>query len=182
MKINSIGVVNTAIQRPSTHYDERPQGTTISLLVIHNISLPAGQFDTPYVDDLFMGCLNSDADPSFTDLKGVRVSAHCFIRRNGEVVQYVPFSKRAWHAGVSEFAGLSCCNDFSIGIELEGTDTSGYTQAQYNTLQSITKALINKYPAITSSRIVGHCHIAPERKTDPGEGFDWAQYFAAVFN
>jgi len=180
MKINSFGVVDTAMQRPCTHFDERPNDDDISLLVIHNISLPAGQFATPFVDDLFMGCIDCQAHPSFADLAGLRVSAHCFIKRSGEIVQYVPFSKRAWHAGRSEFLGRSQCNDFSIGIELEGTDTSAYTQKQYNALQSLTKALINKYPAITRSRIVGHCHIAPGRKTDPGDSFDWNHYFAAL--
>ena len=162
MKINSFGVVSTAIQRPSTHFDERPLGEEISLLVIHNISLPAGQFATPFVDDLFMGCIDCQAHPSFADLKGLRVSAHCFIKRSGEIVQYVPFSKRAWH-------------------ELEGTDTTAYTQNQYNALQSLTKTLIYKYPAITRERIVGHCHIASGRKTDPGDSFDWNHYFAAIF-
>ena len=121
------------------------------------------------------------AHPSFADLKGLRVSAHCFIKRSGEIVQYVPFSKRAWHAGQSEFLGRSQCNDFSIGIELEGTDTTAYTQNQYNALQSLTKTLIYKYPAITRERIVGHCHIASGRKTDPGDSFDWNHYFAAIF-
>ena len=127
------------MQRECLHFDARPQGEEISLLVIHNISLPAGEFGTPYVDDLFMGAINCNAHPSFSDLQGLNVSAHCFIKRTGEIVQYVPFSKRAWHAGKSEFLGRERCNDFSIGIELEGTDTSGYTQSQYNTLQSITK-------------------------------------------
>lgn len=181
MKINSFGVVDTAIQRPCTYFDERPNDEGISLLVIHNISLPAGQFATPYVDDLFMGCIDHQAHPSFSDLQGLRVSAHCFIKRCGEIVQYVPFSKRAWHAGRSEFLGRSQCNDFSIGIELEGTDTTPYTQNQYNALQSLTNALTNKYSAITQERIVGHCDIAPGRKSDPGESFDWQFYFAGLF-
>lgn len=181
MTINSIGVVETATQRPCTHFDERPSSEEISLLVIHNISLPAGEFDTPFVDDLFMGNIDCHAHPSFSDLQGLRVSAHCFIKRTGEIVQYVPFSKRAWHAGKSEFLGRERCNDFSVGIELEGTDTSGYTQMQYNALQSLTKLLMNNYPAITKARIVGHCDIAPGRKTDPGESFDWQHYFAALF-
>lgn len=180
MRISQLGVLSSALQRPCTHYDERPEQTNISLLVIHNISLPAGQFATPYVDDLFMGCIDCSAEPSFTDLRGLRVSAHCFIKRTGEVVQYVPFSKRAWHAGNSEFAGQSQCNDFSIGIELEGTDITPYTQAQYNALQSITKLLMKTYPAITLERIVGHCDIAPGRKTDPGESFNWQYFLAAL--
>jgi len=176
MQINQLGVLTSALQRASTHCDERPAHTDISLLVIHNISLPAGQFDTPYVDDLFMGCIDCDAEQGFADLKGLRVSAHCFIKRSGEIIQYVPFLKRAWHAGVSEFQSQQQCNDFSIGIELEGTDTTPYTQAQYNALHSITRLLIKAYPAITAERIVGHCDIAPGRKTDPGKSFDW-QYF-----
>ncbi|WP_257324621.1 1,6-anhydro-N-acetylmuramyl-L-alanine amidase AmpD [Pseudoalteromonas rhizosphaerae] len=181
MQIDDEGKVQGVNQRPSTHFDERPLGEEISLLVIHNISLPAGQFATPFVDDLFMGCIDCQAHPSFADLKGLRVSAHCFIKRSGEIVQYVPFSKRAWHAGQSDFLGRSQCNDFSIGIELEGTDTTAYTQNQYNALQSLTKTLIYKYPAITRERVVGHCHIAPGRKTDPGDSFDWNHYFAAIF-
>ncbi len=180
MYIDDLGRLNTVLQRSSSHCDERPDGE-VSLLVIHNISLPAGQFLTPYVDDLFMGCIDCDAHETFSDLQGLRVSAHCFIRRTGEVIQYVPFEKRAWHAGLSMFEGRGQCNDFSVGIELEGTDKTPYTQAQYNALQSLTKALIYKYPAITRSRIVGHCDIAPGRKTDPGESFDWQYYFDLVF-
>ncbi|MEL7308041.1 MAG: 1,6-anhydro-N-acetylmuramyl-L-alanine amidase AmpD, partial [Pseudomonadota bacterium] len=133
MHINELGQLNNVLLRHCTHYDERPEGE-VSLLVIHNISLPAGQFATPYVDDLFMGTIDCAAHESFTDLKGLRVSAHCFIRRTGEVIQYVPFEKRAWHAGISMFEGRERCNDFSVGIELEGTDTLAYTQAQYNAL------------------------------------------------
>ncbi len=180
MHINELGQLNNVLQRPCTHYDERPEGE-VSLLVIHNISLPAGQFATPYVDDLFMGHVDYNAHPSFVDLKGLRVSAHCFIRRTGEVIQYVPFTKRAWHAGVSVFEGREHCNDFSVGIELEGTDSLPYTQAQYNALHLVTKALMVKYPEINRSCIVGHCDIAPGRKTDPGSSFDWQYYFDLVF-
>lgn len=173
MKINSFGVVDTAIQRPCTHFDERPNDDDISLLVIHNISLPAGQFATPFVDDLFMGRIDCQAHPSFADLAGLRVSAHCFIKRSGELVQYVPFNKRAWHAGASEFNGQTNCNNFSIGIELEGTDTTAYTLAQYTSLKTLSKAIMQRYPNITTERIVGHCDIAPGRKTDPGSSFNW---------
>ena len=127
MAIDLNGVLKAATQRACTHYDERPEHTDITLLVIHNISLPAGQFGTPFVDDLFMGCIDCNAHTSFSDLKGLRVSAHCFIKRTGEVIQYVPFNKRAWHAGVSEYEGQTACNNYSIGIELEGTDTAAYT-------------------------------------------------------
>lgn len=173
MKIDLNGVVASIAQRPCTHFDERLDEADISLLVIHNISLPAGQFGTPYVDDLFMGVINCDAHASFSDLQGLRVSAHCFIKRTGEIIQYVPFAKRAWHAGQSEFNGITACNNFSIGIELEGTDTTPYTCAQYKTLALISKCIIQRYPKITPSRIVGHCDIAPGRKTDPGESFNW---------
>jgi N-acetyl-anhydromuramoyl-L-alanine amidase len=173
MNIDANGCVTSALQRACPHFDERPSNTDISLLVIHNISLPAGQFGTPYVDDLFMGTLNCKAHSSFSDLHAVRVSAHCFIKRSGELVQYVPFTKRAWHAGVSEFDGQTACNNFSIGIELEGTDTTAYTLAQYTTLKMLSKTIMQRYPKITATRIVGHCDIAPGRKTDPGDSFNW---------
>ncbi|MBD1581750.1 1,6-anhydro-N-acetylmuramyl-L-alanine amidase AmpD [Pseudoalteromonas sp. S16_S37] len=166
-----------AQRRPCTFYNDRPEQEEISLLVIHNISLPAGQFGTPYVDALFCGTLDCSAHPSFVDLEGLKVSAHCFIKRDGRVLQYVPFSKRAWHAGVSSFAGREHCNDFSIGIELEGTDDCAYSEAQYNQLAAITTQLMQAYPAITKQRIVGHCDIAPGRKTDPGDAFQWSQFF-----
>ncbi|AOT06942.1 1,6-anhydro-N-acetylmuramyl-L-alanine amidase AmpD [Pseudoalteromonas luteoviolacea] len=169
-----------ANHRYSPHCDERPNSDDVNLLVIHNISLPAGQFGTSYVDDLFMGKIDCHAHESFASLEGVRVSAHCFIRRNGEVLQYVPFSKRAWHAGVSSFDGRQRCNDFSIGIELEGTDHTSYTQAQYNALVAVSKSIIKRFPKITPQRIVGHCDIAPTRKTDPGDAFDWQHYLGLL--
>ena len=177
MKIDLSGVLSTVAQRPCLHFDERPVEAEISLLVIHNISLPAGQFGTPFVDKLFMGSIDCSAHPSFSDLKGLRVSAHCFIKRTGEVTQYVPFEKRAWHAGQSEFEGVPACNNFSIGIELEGTDTTPYTLAQYKTLTTLSKHIMQCYPKITPSRIVGHCDIAPGRKTDPGSSFNWPLFF-----
>ena len=171
-------------QRPSPHCDERPAGETISLLVIHNISLPAGQFaarpEHSFVDGLFMGELDCSAHPSFADLAGVSVSAHCVIWRDGAIFQYVPFAKRAWHAGVSQFAGRERCNDFSIGIELEGTDNLPYTEQQYQSLTQLTLYLLKQYPAITPQRITGHCDIAPGRKTDPGSAFDWVRYRNAI--
>ena len=166
--------------RSSPHFDERPVETDISLLVIHNISLPAGQFaDTPehsFIDALFMGTLDCTAHASFASLQGVRVSAHCVIWRDGRIFQYVPFEKRAWHAGISQFAGRERCNDFSIGIELEGSDDLPYTDEQYQSLISLTKFIMSQHPAITIERIVGHCDIAPGRKTDPGTAFDWMRY------
>ncbi|MEW5682227.1 MAG: 1,6-anhydro-N-acetylmuramyl-L-alanine amidase AmpD [Pseudomonadota bacterium] len=171
-------------QRPSPHCDDRPPGETISLLVIHNISLPAGEFaaipEQSHVDALFMGCLDVSAHPSFSDLQGVRVSAHCVIWRDGSVFQYVPFAKRAWHAGVSQFAGRERCNDFSIGIELEGSDNLPYTEQQYQSLILLTKMICQQYPTITPNRITGHSDIAPGRKTDPGAAFDWGRYRSAL--
>lgn len=165
------------IIKNSPHHDDRPQGETISLLVVHNISLPPGEFGHRYIDDLFMGCLDCAADPYFKDLEGLRVSAHCLIRRDGEVVQFVPFEKRAWHAGVSVFEGRARCNDFSIGIELEGTDHEAYTKVQYQQLAELTKTLLQQYPGITRERIVGHSDIAPGRKTDPGPAFNWNYFY-----
>ncbi|MDN3405505.1 1,6-anhydro-N-acetylmuramyl-L-alanine amidase AmpD [Pseudoalteromonas sp. APC 3218] len=180
MKIDSLGVINNISQRACSHFDERPAHSDISLLVIHNISLPAGEFNTPYVDDLFMGNIDCNAHSSFSDLAGLRVSAHCFIKRCGEVIQYVPFEKRAWHAGRSCFAGQQNCNDFSIGIELEGTDTTNYTDGQYQSLAALAHAIMQRYPKITASNIVGHCDIAPGRKTDPGESFNWRKFFNLI--
>ncbi len=166
--------------RISPHWNERPDPEDISLLVIHNISLPAGQFGTGYIDDLFMGCLDCQLHPSFDLLEGLRVSAHCVIDRQGEISQYVPFAKRAWHAGQSCFEGRDNCNDFAIGIELEGTDELPYTDAQYSALAQLTEMIRLRYPRITKQRIVGHSDIAPDRKTDPGPAFDWARYRAML--
>lgn len=177
MYIDKQGICQQARQRPCDHYDERPTNE-VSLLVVHCISLPEGQFGTSFIDDLFTGQLDCTAHPSFCDLSGLRVSAHCVINRQGELFQYVPFAKRAWHAGLSEFEKRERCNDFSVGIELEGTDKSDYTQAQYQCLAELTRALMARYPQLTPERIVGHSDIAPGRKTDPGEGFDWQYFFA----
>ncbi|ASD67877.1 1,6-anhydro-N-acetylmuramyl-L-alanine amidase AmpD [Pseudoalteromonas piscicida] len=171
-----------AKHKQSPHYDGRPQACEIDLLVIHNISLPAGCFGTSYVEDLFMGTLDCDADPTFSDLAGVRVSAHCVIRRDGSITQYVPFGERAWHAGVSQWQGRTRCNDFAIGIEMEGTDTTPYTEAQYTSLVKTTRWLQQYYPKLTNDRIVGHSDIAPGRKTDPGAAFDWQYYFTLLTN
>lgn len=157
----------------SPHCDERPADSQIELIVVHGISLPAGQFGLHYINDLFLGQLQTDADPSFAVLEGLRVSAHLLIRRSGEVIQYVPFDKRAWHAGVSSWQGRTACNDFSIGIELEGTDHTPYTDAQYAVLGSVVDALRKTYPTIPAHAVTGHEHIAPGRKTDPGPAFDW---------
>lgn len=167
-------------QYQSPHYNDRPKGLAVSLLVVHCISLPAGEFGLGYIHDLFMGTLDCSKHPSFASLEGVQVSAHLVIFRDGRVHQYVPFNKRAWHAGQSEFAGQPNCNDYSIGIELEGAETSPYTDAQYQSLIQVTQLLRRFYPGITPERIVGHEQIAPGRKTDPGASFDWPRYLQAV--
>lgn len=171
------GWIEAVNQCFSPHFDKREkcESSQISLLVIHNISLPAGQFGTDYISDLFMGRLNPQAHSSFEDIYQLKVSAHCLIRRDGEIIQYVSFDARAWHAGVSSFKGKTKCNDFSIGIELEGTDTTPYTEEQYQQLTVLTKALQTQYPEIKNN-IVGHSDIAPGRKTDPGESFKWEKY------
>ncbi|GGZ10011.1 1,6-anhydro-N-acetylmuramyl-L-alanine amidase AmpD [Shewanella fodinae] len=173
------GWYRPARKSPSPHYNARPQ-REVSLLVIHNISLPAGCFGLPYIEQLFLGKLDCDADASFADLQGLAVSAHFLIRRDGELVQFVSCDDRAWHAGVSSFEGRTGCNDFAVGIELEGTDTSGFADAQYQQLQQLSRSLMACYPKIVKERIVGHSDIAPGRKTDPGEGFDWQRYLTAL--
>lgn len=160
--------------RPSPNQDARPPGIAVDLLVIHNISLPPGEFGGPWIDDLFMNRLDPLAHPYFRALADLRVSAHLLIRRDGALIQYVGLHDRAWHAGVSRFADRDHCNDFSIGIELEGTDDLAYTDWQYQRLIETTQHIRRLFPAIGIERIVGHCDIAPGRKTDPGPAFDWA--------
>ncbi len=158
---------------PSPNHDLRPAAGDISLLVLHNISLPPGEFGAGLVEPFFCNRLDTGCHPVLHGLAGVRVSAHLFIDRDGAVTQFVGFGQRAWHAGQSSFAGRANCNDFSIGIELEGTDTRPYSHAQYRVLARLLPVLMARYPAITAERIVGHEHIAPGRKTDPGPAFDW---------
>lgn len=176
----SSGLVREARQVPSPNFNARPPGTTVDLLVIHGISLPPTEFGGHYIDQLFTNCLDCNAHAYFEGLRGLRVSAHLLIRRDGELVQYVPLSERAWHAGVSQFCGREACNDFSIGIELEGSDDCPYTDAQYQRLLPLCQAIMATYPAITPERIVGHCDIAPGRKTDPGPLFEWERLRAAL--
>ncbi|ALO36271.1 N-acetyl-anhydromuranmyl-L-alanine amidase [Colwellia sp. MT41] len=172
----SSGWLAQAQHFPSPYFSPRELADDISLLVIHNISLPAGQFGGNCIHDLFLGQLDCNAHASFNDLQGVEVSAHCLIRRDGRISQYVSFDDKAWHAGASSFRARPRCNDYSIGIELEGTDDICYTAEQYQQLIALTLCLQNKFPGIIMSHIVGHCDIAPGRKTDPGPVFDW-QYF-----
>ncbi|MBF9001594.1 1,6-anhydro-N-acetylmuramyl-L-alanine amidase AmpD [Vibrio nitrifigilis] len=174
--INQSGWWSHARQVPSPFYDQRDAQTPISLLVVHNISLPPGQFGGPYIEQFFTGQLDPNEHPFFQVIHNMGVSAHCLIRRDGEVVQFVPFSARAWHAGQSSFAGVDLCNDYSIGIELEGTDLVAYTDEQYQALAELTREIMQQYPAITLPRITGHQYIAPARKTDPGLSFDWRRY------
>jgi len=161
-----------AILLPSPHCDARPLGVEPDLIVIHGISLPPGEFGGAWIDDLFMGRLDPAAHPYFAEIAHLRVSAHLLIRRDGAVTQYVPFHLRAWHAGVSSFEGRAGCNDFSIGIELEGTDDLPYTEVQYASLAQVIAALQQAYPSLRA--IAGHADIAPGRKTDPGVSFTWS--------
>ncbi len=167
------GLLREAVQRPSPHCDRRPAGCRPELLVIHAISLPAGEFGGPWIDALFCNRLDPDAHPSFAAIAGLEVSAHLLIRRDGGLVQYVPFHHRAWHAGVSCYAGRERCNDFSIGIELEGCDQRPFSAEQYARLGAVGRTLMAAYPGLSRERVVGHSDIAPGRKTDPGPCFDW---------
>lgn len=177
MQLNAQGWLEPSValsRRHSPNFNARPVDTQVSLLVIHNISLPPGQFGTPYVADLFLNQLDLSADPWFEQhLKGLTVSAHFVIDRTGHITQFVSCESRAWHAGISSHQDREQCNDFSIGIELEGTDTVAYTDAQYEALAALTACLQARYP-LTAVR--GHCDIAPARKTDPGPSFDWGRY------
>ncbi len=166
---------------PSPNCDARPPHTPPDLLVIHNISLPPGEYGGPWVDALFTDTLDCSVHPFFEGLRGLRVSSHLFIDRKGSVTQYVPFHLRAWHAGESRFAQRTRCNDFSIGIELEGCDDSRYEEIQYRRLAEVVSTIMDHYPRISRDRIVGHCDIAPNRKTDPGPAFDW-QYLHALLS
>ncbi len=164
----------------SPHFDERSDESDISLLVIHNISLPPNQFGGSYIEQFFQGQLDASIHPYFQTIEGVRVSSHLLIKRDGVVIQFVPFNKRAWHAGVSNFEGREACNDFSIGIELEGADDIPFTKAQYKSLVEVSKVIMEHYPLINKRRIRGHSDIAPGRKTDPGGFFDWGGYLSCL--
>ena len=176
------GMLAEARQQPSPNYDERPAGTDIDLLVIHAISLPEGEFGGPWIDELFCNQLSADAHPDFANICGLKVSAHLLIRRDGEIIQYVPFHRRAWHAGASQFQDREHCNDFSIGIEMEGCDDQPFETIQYQRLAEVCAALMQAYPGITPERITGHNTIAPERKTDPGPCFEWPTLYALLRN
>ncbi len=159
----------------SPNFGARPDGCAPSLIVIHGISLPAGEFGTGFVEQLFTNQLDTEGDPRFTYLHGLQVSAHFLIDRAGVVTQFVSVNDRAWHAGRSVFEGRPECNDYAIGIELEGTDESPYAEVQYERLEQVVAALWRAYPSLSQKKLVGHCHIAPGRKTDPGAAFDWGR-------
>ncbi len=177
---SALGLLPEARQVASPNWDERPDGARIDLLVIHNISLPPKQFGGPWIEALFLNRLDPEADPYFALVAGVRVSAHLLIRRDGELIQFVDLRRRAWHAGRSCFAGRDECNDYSIGIELEGADDVPFRDAQYHCLADVTRAIMARFPAITPERITGHSDVAPGRKTDPGPAFDWVRYRAML--
>lgn len=174
------GIIRPARQQPSPNCDARPPGVQPDLIVIHGISLPPGEFGGPWIDALFTNTLDPAAHPYFQAIHPLRVSSHLLIRRDGELVQYVPFHLRAWHAGVSCFGERECCNDFSVGIELEGSDDVPYAPAQYQVLGAVIAALRAAYPSLAVGQIAGHSDIAPGRKTDPGPCFDWPRLYALL--
>lgn len=157
----------------SPNCDDRPAGVEPTLVVVHGISLPPGEFGGPWIDALFTNQLPADAHPYFAVVATLRVSAHALVRRDGELVQYVPFHRRAWHAGKSQWQGREGCNDYSVGIELEGTDASAYEPVQYAVLARLIARLCRAYPGLSPERVVGHSDVAPGRKSDPGIAFDW---------
>ena len=176
MKIDpDSGLLDVARQVHSPNQDARPQDCEPELIVVHCISLPPGEFGGHWIEHLFTNRLDPAAHPYFREIAGLEVSAHVLIRRDGELVQFVPFHRRAWHAGVSSFDGRERCNDFSIGIELEGTEDGDYTDIQYERLVDVVEVLGRTYPGIRPERIAGHSDIAPQRKADPGPGFDWGR-------
>jgi AmpD protein len=167
------GLLTAARQVPSPNQDARPAGVGPELIVVHSISLPPGEYGGPWIERLFTNRLDPRAHPYFASIAGLRVSAHLLIRRDGELVQFVPFHRRAWHAGESCWQGRACCNDFSIGIELEGSDEGPFAWPQYRRLAAVVRALCRSYPGLAADRLAGHSEISPGRKTDPGAGFDW---------
>lgn len=164
----------------SPNFDERPDSAELELIVIHNISLPPNEFGGPWITALFSNTLDPEAHPYFKDIYQMEVSSHVLIRRDGEIIQYVPFHKRAWHAGKSNYRGRERCNDFSIGIELEGSDIQPFEDIQYSQLARLIQSLLKSYPTLSQQHITGHSDIAPGRKTDPGPYFDWDKFYALL--
>lgn len=174
------GLLEPARQCASPNCDDRPAGASPEMLVIHGISLPPGEYGGPEIEQLFTNKLDWGGHPYFEEIRGLEVSSHVLVRRDGEVVQFVPFTRRAWHAGDSRFRGRTCCNDYSIGIELEGEDETPYTDEQYAALIGVVRAIGAAYPAITGREIAAHSDIAPGRKSDPGPAFDWLRLYDGI--
>ena len=174
------GLVRPARQCRSPNCDDRPPDATLSVVLLHGISLPPGEFGGTGIESLFTNTLDWDADPYFDQIRGLEVSAHILIRRDGELVQFVPFSRRAWHAGESEFRGRPRLNDVAIGIELEGEDETPYDDRQYPVLAELLKALFSAYPALSARTLAAHSDVAPGRKTDPGPAFDWLRLYDLI--
>jgi AmpD protein len=179
MEIGADHWLRPARHCPSPNCNPRPAGAAVGLVVVHGISLPPGEFGGPFIDELFTNSLDPARHPYFAEIAGLTVSSHLLIRRDGEVVQYVPFDLRAWHAGRSAYQGVENCNDFSIGVELEGTDDTPYEAAQYQRLAEVIRTLNTRYPS-TFGHLAGHSDIAPGRKTDPGPAFDWGRLHALL--
>ncbi len=171
------GLIEPAIRCPSPNRDTRPAGVEPTLIIIHGISLPPGRYGGPEIEALFTNTLDFDAHPYFGEIRGLEVSAHLLVRRDGRVVQFVSFNERAWHAGESSFRGATRCNDFSIGIELEGEDDTPYDDKQYAVLVAVLKAIFAAYPDLSAREVAGHCDVAPGRKRDPGPAFDWLRLY-----
>ena len=159
----------------SPNFDARPDNTKIKLIVVHGISLPPGEYGGGHIQDFFCNNLDTSKHDYFPGICGMKVSAHCLIERSGNIIQFVSFLQRAWHAGDSSWHGEKACNNFSIGIELEGSDDQAYSDKQYQRLAELTRSLMSRYVDIGKEAITGHCDIAPGRKTDPGPAFDWAR-------
>jgi AmpD protein len=174
------GLIRPARQCPSPNQDERPDDAEPELVVLHGISLPPGEFGGAHIEQFFTNCLDRGAHPYFETICDLHVSAHLLIRRDGDLVQFVPFARRAWHAGPSSFRGRPRCNDYSIGIELEGTDTMPYADAQYDALAGVLRALFAAYPRLGPRVIAAHSDVAPGRKTDPGPAFDWLRLYDSL--
>ncbi len=174
------GLIPEARQVQSPNCDERPPGRELELIIVHGISLPPGEFGGEWIDRMFTNCLDPDAHPYFMEIAEQKVSSHLLIRRDGELVQYVSLWKRAWHAGASCYQGREQCNDFSIGIELEGVDTVAYTDRQYDVLCDTINGLRQAIPSLATAPVVGHSDVAPDRKTDPGPAFDWHRFRARM--
>jgi len=179
--VNSLsGLISPARQCLSPNQDARPDGATPDMIILHGISLPPGEFGGGEIEALFLNQLDWDAHPYFAEIRGLTVSAHLLVRRDGELVQFVPFTERAWHAGESCFRGRSRCNDFSIGIELEGEDGTPYDERQYQVLTKVLRAVSQAYPDLSPREIAGHCDVSPGRKSDPGPAFDWLRLYDAL--